>query len=135
MLRISKLADYSTAIMAYLAKQIGQSCNAKQIAVATHLTVPTVSKLLKRLTQAGLLIAQRGTNGGYQLAFAAQHISLAKIIAAIDGTIALTDCGDHAQHCELEQHCRTKHSWQIINRTISQALENINLVDMMQVVR
>ena len=67
MLRISKLADYGTVVMVYLAKRPEQLCNARDIALQTHLTVPTVSKLLKRLTAARLLISARGVAGGYRL--------------------------------------------------------------------
>lgn len=130
MLRISKLADYGTAIMAHLAQQTEQSHNAKQIALATHLALPTVTKLLKLLTQAGLLTAQRGANGGYQLARAAESITLADIVITIDGRIAVTDCNHGINTCQIEQHCRTKHSWQMINRVILQALEKINLLDL-----
>ena len=66
MLRISKLADYGTVIMVYLAKHPQQLCNARDIALHTHLTVPTVSKLLKRLTAAGLVRSVGGVAGGYR---------------------------------------------------------------------
>ena len=79
MLRINKLADYGTVVMVYLARRDEQLLNARDIAHHTRLSVPTVSKLLKRLTAAGLLNSVRGVAGGYRLQRSAALISVAEI--------------------------------------------------------
>ena len=127
MLRISKLADYGTVVMVYLAKRSTQLCNARDIALHTHLAVPTVSKLLKRLTTAGLLTSVRGVNGGYRLQRAAHDISVAQIIYAMDELRGLTECSAHHNECSLQGVCHIQGNWRLISQSIESALESVSL--------
>ncbi len=133
MLKISKMADYATLVMVYCAEHAEQSWSASEIALKTHLNMPTVSKLLKKLLHVGLLTSMRGAQGGYQLARAPDSISVALIISAIDGPIALTECNHRAKHCELERGCGSRIGWQRINQAVESALNNVYLIDMMSV--
>jgi FeS assembly SUF system regulator len=130
MLRISKLTDYSTVIMAYLAAHAGHGYTAKEIAGNTSINLPTVSKLLKVLTRAGLLTAQRGSKGGYSLATAANEISLASIIHALEGDTGLTECSHIQGICTMETQCAIRSNWRAINHFIYDTLQNISLADM-----
>jgi FeS assembly SUF system regulator len=130
MLKISKLADYATMIMVYCAHAPEQSYAAKKVAEATKIQLPTVSKLLKLLAKGQLLVSQRGVQGGYHLAKPPREISMANIIEAVDGPIALTECNHSISECDLIQNCATKHSWQLINVAIQDALSKISLAQM-----
>lgn len=132
MLRISKLADYATMIMVFCARDPAASYTAKKIATETFIQQPTVSKVLKLLAKHQLMISQRGMHGGYQLAKAATQITMADVVAAVDGQIALTECSQHDSHCELSKKCTTRQNWQVINGIIYQALMKISLADMLQ---
>ncbi len=127
MLRISKLADYGTVIMVYLAKRSHQLCNARDIALHTHLTVPTVSKLLKRLTAAGLLTSARGVAGGYRLQRTASDISVAEIIYALEEQRGLTECSLQPNECSLQSVCHIQGNWQLISQAIESALTSVSL--------
>ena len=127
MLRISKLADYGTVVMVYLAKRPKQLCNARDIARDTHLTIPTVSKLLKRLTLAGLLSSVRGVHGGYRLQRDASDISVTQIIYALDSSRGLTECSSQVNECSLQGVCPIQGNWRLISQTIENALNNVSL--------
>ncbi len=127
MLRISKLADYGTVVMVYLARHAQTLCNARDIALHTHLTVPTVSKLLKRLTAAGLLTSVRGSSGGYRLQRPAAEISVAKIISALEEQLGLTQCSLHPNICSLQEVCHIQGNWQLISQAIETALDSVSL--------
>jgi FeS assembly SUF system regulator len=127
MLRISKLADYGTVVMVYLAKHPQELCNARDIALHTHLTVPTVSKLLKRLTVAGLLSSVRGAAGGYRLQRDASAISVAEIIYALDDYRGLTECSLESNSCSLHGVCHIQGNWRLISQVIEAALDNLSL--------
>ena len=127
MLRISKLADYGTVIMVCLAKRSGQLCNARDIASYTHLAVPTVSKLLKRLASAGLLSSVRGVNGGYRLQREACEISVTDIIYAMDESRGLTECSAHHNECSLQGVCHIQGNWRLISQSIESALNSVSL--------
>ena len=127
MLRINKLADYATVVMAYLANHLQEVCNARDIALHTHLSVPTVSKILKRLTAAGLLTSTRGVNGGYQLQRSADQISVAEIIHAFDKNRGLTECSMDHSGCSLQKVCHIQRNWQSISQSIELALDSVSL--------
>jgi len=127
MLRLSKLADYGTQVMAVLARNPDSAANAREIAAETHLSIPTVSKLLKLLSHAKLLHSRRGIRGGYQLAHPPKAISVAAIIEALEGKSGLTECSNDHHHCALSSVCRTRGNWQILNHAIQRALESVSL--------
>ena len=132
MLRISKLTDYGTVVLAYMAGESGAVCSASDVAEATGIAVPTVSKLLKSLARADLLTSTRGANGGYQLARDPHKISAASVIDALEGPVSITECSATDSHCDYESVCNVGSSWQSINVAIRRALEDISLVDLLR---
>jgi FeS assembly SUF system regulator len=132
MLRISKLTDYCIVLMAYFAQHPHQDYNARELSASTGIAQPTVSKLLKKLTQSGLLVSHRGAKGGYTLAKTAEEISIAAIIDVMEGKLALTECNEHAGLCYLERRCAVKANWQLINKAIRQTLVTMRLADIIR---
>ena len=130
MLRISRLTDYATVILASLGD--GGLASAADIAERTHIGLPTVSKLLKELQHAGLLRSVRGAHGGYQLARPAALINAADIIDAVEGPVALTECAGGAGNCEIETTCLVGNGWQRINRAIRRALHEVSLEELVR---
>jgi FeS assembly SUF system regulator len=130
MLRMSKLTDYGTVILACLARADGKTLTASDVATATTIAQPTVSKVLKALSRGGLLESYRGVSGGYALARAADEITAADIIDALEGPIAITECAQHESHCKLQSVCGVGDQWQRINRIIHEALRNVRLSEL-----
>lgn len=127
MLRISKLADYGTVVMVHLAKQGQELCNARDIALHTHLSVPTVSKILKRLTSAGLLSSVRGVAGGYRLQRPANEISVSQIIFALEDHRGFTECSLQPNECAFQGVCTIQGNWRLISHAIETALDSVSL--------
>jgi FeS assembly SUF system regulator len=132
MLRVSKLTDYATEVMAVLAAAPARVHNAQELAERVRLEAPTVSKLLKQLAQAGLVESFRGVNGGYRLARAPERISIADIVTAMEGPIGMTECSAQAGLCDHETHCGVRVNWQRINDAIAGALAGVSLADMLK---
>jgi FeS assembly SUF system regulator len=131
MIRISRLTDYGIVLMSYMATHPERVHNAAEVAADAHLPLPTVSKLLRLLTHEGLLESHRGVKGGYLLAKRPEDISLAGIIRALDGPIALTTCTTSSPgDCEHEPICPLRSHWRRINLAIRAALESIPLSEM-----
>ncbi|MCS6948714.1 MAG: SUF system Fe-S cluster assembly regulator, partial [Steroidobacteraceae bacterium] len=122
MIRISRLTDYATVILAALACDPAERLTASEIAQRTRIGVATVSKLLKQLHRAGLVNSSRGVRGGYQLARAPNAISAAAILDALEGPVALTDCSVAEGRCQIERSCRVGRSWQRVNLAIRRSL-------------
>ncbi|TAM58981.1 MAG: SUF system Fe-S cluster assembly regulator [Rhodanobacter sp.] len=131
MLRVSRLTDYATVVMTCIAASPGEVLSTAQIADATHLELPTVSKLLKTLGHAGLVESFRGVNGGYRLARPASTINLAEIVEALEGPIGMTECGVSEGQCDRESQCGVRGSWQRINSVLDDALRAVSLADML----
>ena len=131
MIKLSRMADYGVVVMTQLAREQGVMQTAPELAAATALPVPTVSKLLKLLANASLLESHRGTKGGYALTRTAADITMADIIGAVDGPIALTECvANDGTICEIEALCPTRTNWKRINDVLVEALRSVSLAEM-----
>jgi FeS assembly SUF system regulator len=132
MIRLGKLTDYGLVLMTCMARSNSHALHtARDLAVESKLPLPTVSKLLKTLLQSRLLISHRGIKGGYSLARDPQNISLAEVVAALEGPIALTECStDIVGLCELERCCPIKSNQRIISQIVRGAMEKVMLSDL-----
>lgn len=144
-MRLSSLADYAVVIMSAAARHCGSAqpaatggkqrarmC-ASQLADETGLPVPTVQKLVSRLTAAGLLHSSRGAGGGLRLARPAAAITLADIVEAVEGPIALTACIEDSRDCGLEDCCMVRPHWPLVNQTLRGALAGVSLTRLAEV--
>jgi len=127
MIILSKLADYGVIVATHLAAHPDRQVTAAAVAAETRLPQATVAKVLKALAHAGLVRAVRGAGGGYRLARGATAISVAEVVAAIDGDIGLTQCSIHVEECKRTSYCPTRPHWAAINRAVGQALAAISL--------
>jgi FeS assembly SUF system regulator len=130
MLRISRLTDYATIILATLAGEPERVQTATALAEHTKIAAPTVSKLLKQLQRANLVTSTRGLHGGYQLARPAAEITAADILDALEGPVALTDCAAGHGNCGIEQSCRVGRVWQRLNQAIRHSLNEVTLAQL-----
>ena len=128
MLRITKITDYGFILLAYMANADDDLLhNAKDLSVNSGIALPTVSKVLKILTQGGILQSHQGSKGGYSLDRAPHKITAVDVIEAVEGPVAITDCSS-AEGCE--RNCQVSKSWQKINGTVIQSLRELTLADM-----
>ncbi len=132
MLRISKLTDYGTVVLAHLAGDPEAVCSAADVSHATGIAPPTVSKLLKSLARADLVSSTRGANGGYQLTRAPSEISAADVIDALEGPVSITECSGADSQCDYEKICSVGSAWKRINVAIRHALEDVSLIDLLR---
>ncbi|HVT35310.1 MAG TPA: SUF system Fe-S cluster assembly regulator [Nevskiaceae bacterium] len=130
MLKLSKLSDYATVLITAMAHQPGHTWNTQELGARAHVSAPTAAKLLKLLARAGLIESIRGAHGGYRLAREPAQISVADIIAAVEGPIAVTECAQHGGGCSIESSCATRSNWRLINNAIRQALAAVTLAQM-----
>jgi FeS assembly SUF system regulator len=133
MIRLTKLADYGVMLMSHVAATPEALHSASSLSRAAAVSIPTVSKILKQLARKGLLVSHRGATGGYTLARAPGEISVAEVIAALEGPIAVTECIDETHSdCAVESVCRVRTNWQRINDAVRGALEQISIAEMAQ---
>ena len=131
MFRLNRLTDYAVVVMSQMALR-GETRSAQQISDDTGVPLPTVAKLLNLLGHAKLVASQRGAAGGYTLSAEPEEISVAQIIQALEGPIALTACVDGATDtCDAESFCPMRGNWNKVNGAIREALTAVSLADMM----
>ena len=134
-MRLSSLADYAVVMMSAAARHCGGigRLNATALAEDTGLPLPTVQKLVSKLSAAGLIESQRGTGGGFRLSRPPATISLADIVEAIEGPIAITTCVDAERHdCAVEGSCRVKPHMSHVNGAVRGALAGVSLASLSQ---
>ncbi len=130
MLRISKLTDYGTVVLASLVTSRHKVVSAAEIAGHTNISLPTVSKLLKTLARAGLVESTRGANGGYRLSRDPERISAGDIIEALEGPVSITECLSNDSHCDYEHQCSPCSAWRSVNTAIRVALSEVSLMEL-----
>ena len=139
-MRLSSLADYAVVMMSAAARHCGQAglvpasskkrskVNATTLSAETGIPLPTAQKLVSRLSLAGLLESSRGTGGGVRLSRPPATISLADIIEAVEGPIAMTSCIETGRHdCALESCCRVRPHMGVVNGAVRGALAAVSL--------
>ncbi len=133
-MRLTSLADYAVVMMAAAARHGGDArLSATLLAEETGVPLPTAQKLMGRLAAAGLLTSARGTGGGFRLAREARGISLADIIEAVEGPIAMTTCVDEKRSdCALDGHCQVKPHLSAVNGAVRGALQGVSLATLAQ---
>jgi FeS assembly SUF system regulator len=132
MFRLNRLTDYAVVVMSQMALRGGETRSAQQISDDTGVPLPTVAKLLNLLGRAKLVASQRGAAGGYTLSAEPEEISVAQIIQALEGPIALTACVEGATDtCDAESFCPMRGNWNKVNGAIREALTSVTLADMM----
>jgi Rrf2 family protein len=138
MLRLTKKADYSLiALKHFAARQraagdaLGAALSAKEVADASGIPLPILSKLLQRLGKTGFLVSAYGTNGGYRLAREPKLISALEVIRAIDGPIVLANCFTHEIGCGHEDRCTVKRPLRRIHEGILRLLDSVSIEDML----
>lgn len=130
MIRITKQTDYGIVLLTHLAAHPDRSFNAPELAAEARLPLPMVSKILKLLAKEALLVSHRGVKGGYSLSRLPGEISMAEIVAALEGPIAITECVSVDSDCTHEALCPVRGNWQRINEAVRGALEGISLAEM-----
>ena len=131
MFKLNRLTDYGVVVLTQMARKPDDLRTAPQIAQDTGVPLPTVAKLLNALAHERLITSHRGAAGGYTLNRPAEAISVAEIIQALEGPIALTACVDGASGgCEVEALCPMRGNWDKVNKAIYGALSQVTLADM-----
>jgi FeS assembly SUF system regulator len=132
MLRISKIIDYGTLVLTHMAGSPDRVFSAADLAGTLGLGQPTVSKVLKLLSQHELVRSSRGSRGGYALGRAPHAISIANIIDALEEQpFGLTECASMPGSCSVEAGCHIRNNWQRINSAIRRTLEDVSVADML----
>ena len=130
MIRISRMTDYATVLLAALAREPAACLSASALAEHTRIGTPTVSKVMKILHRGGLVRSTRGLHGGYSLARPAAAISAAAILDALEGPVAVTDCSSGRGHCDIETTCGVGRAWQRVNLALRHALHDVSLAQL-----
>ena len=133
-MRLTSLSDYAVVMLVAAAR--APTCarlSATALAAETGVPLPTAQKLTGKLAAAGLLATARGAGGGFRLARAPHAISLADIVEAVEGPIALATCVDPSRHdCALEGACAVRPHMGVVNDVVRGALASVTLAQLSQ---
>jgi len=132
MIRLSKVTDYAVVVLSQMARNASGVHTAARLSDSTGVPAPTVAKILKQLASEGVVGSLRGAGGGYRLNRSPDAVTVAEIITALEGPIAITSCVSNADgNCGVERLCPIRGHWERVNGAIAQALETVTLSDML----
>lgn len=135
MFKISRLTDYGVVLLCHLAESYGKNSppsSARDLARASGLPLPTVSKLLKILAKNKVIVAHRGALGGYELVQPPEKVSVLSLIEAFEGKPATTACMTQIpSNCAVDASCAHKGGWFLIHRKIAHLLAQISLAELL----
>lgn len=130
-MRLSHLADYAVVLMTAAARfPAGERLSATALADSTGVPLPTTQKLMGQLAGHGLLDSHRGAGGGFVLARPAGDISLADIVEAVEGPIAMSACSGGGYDCALDSRCRVKPHLGLVGNAVRGALGAVSLTEL-----
>jgi FeS assembly SUF system regulator len=130
-MRLSHLADYAVVLMTAAARRpAGERLSATELSADTGVPLPTTQKLMGQLAGCGLLTSVRGAGGGFALARPAHEISLADVVEAVEGPIAMTVCSEGRSDCALDAHCRVKPHMGVVGNAVRGALDAVSLAQL-----
>jgi len=160
MFRISRKADYAVLIMCQIAlreeglrsagagKGALPPISAQETAGNGRLSKALTANLMKTMTQHGLLESVRGVSGGYRLAQDAADITLAQILTAVEGPLALVECATHlsfevspktpsaateSENCALTHCCPSRRAMRVVHQRIANLFDDLTLAELIQI--
>jgi Rrf2 family protein len=106
-MKYSNATNYALHTMVHLMRQPGgSSVGVQDLAEMQHLSPTYLSKILTKLTKAGLIESTPGAKGGYKISRRQHDISFLDVIHAIEGDTSLFDCSIHHEGCLIEKVMR-----------------------------
>ena len=92
-----------------------------------------LEQLMRKLKKAGLVVSERGAQGGYRLAKPADEISVGDVLRALEGSLEAVSCGEgNNEHCQGEDLCVTRYVWQEINKSIQETVDSIKISQLVE---
>ena len=138
-MKVSTRGDYAARALVSLSLHTDESgpTSVRDIAERTGLPQPYLEQILLALKGAGIVRSKRGVGGGYVLARAADEITLAEIVSAVDGPIVVGDFGLPHQDgaCDHEGQCVLLAIWGEVGEAMRRHLEGFTLADVRDMAR
>ena len=111
-MRVSRQADYATRTIYYLSQlDLQERASTKAIAKDQRIPLSFLTKIISRLSVAGLIHTTRGSQGGVSLTRPPSEISLLEVVEAIDGTVMLNECVTDPNDCEYSEDFPLRPVW------------------------
>ncbi|HUX03610.1 MAG TPA: Rrf2 family transcriptional regulator [Acidimicrobiales bacterium] len=133
-MRVSTRGDYASRALLSLALRDDRSTptSVRELADRTGLPQPYLEQILLSLKSVGLVRSKRGVGGGYVLARSSESITLAEVVAAVDGPIVAGDFGEPHKDgaCDHEGQCVLLGVWADVGNHMREHLASFTLADM-----
>jgi Rrf2 family protein len=115
---LSQTAEYALRAMAELARPHAEPLRGSDLSDATQVPPHYLSKVLRRLVRAGLLVSQKGHGGGFVLARPAREIRFADVLAAVDQAPHSGRCAFGWGSCDVQHPCLLHPAWSRLNEAL-----------------
>ena len=129
---ISSKGRYALRVMIDLAQHGDEGViPLKAIAERQDVSLKYLENIVAALTRAGIVLSQRGKDGGYRLARSPQEYTVAEIVRLAEGTLAPVSCLECTENaCERADSCLTLPVWQRLDELIDAYLSGATIADL-----
>ena len=132
-MEISREADYAVRAVLHLALEPeDRRVTSAEIARTQNVPPAFLTKILSRLTAAGIVDSRRGVRGGVKLRLRPAEISLLNVIEAVDGPIRLNRCLIRPGECPRDTYCAVHPAWRQIGDELRNRLAGISFASLAQ---
>lgn len=128
-MRLTTKGRYAvTAVLDLSFHQQSGPVSLADISERQHISLSYLEQLFARLRRNGIVTSTRGPGGGYSLSRAAEEISVAEIIVAVDESYDAANCAE-TESCAGQNQCLTHDLWQELSQEIHRFLSAISLAE------
>lgn len=125
-MQITRQTDYAIRCILYLSQYPNEVKVVDEIARARSIPKVFLSKIMQKLSKAGIVRSYRGVKGGFELAKKPRNISLLDVIEAIEGPVAMNICAIDKKLCNLSNACSVHPVWVKLREETERRLRRYN---------
>lgn len=128
-MKFSTRAEYGLRAVVYLAKSYPYLRSINEISIEENISAKYLEQIFNKLLKSGIVLSQKGKNGGYTLAKEPSQVKVGEIVETMEGKIEPTKC--NSPEC-INSKCASKKVWIKLSQEIKKTLDNIKLSDLIK---
>ena len=132
MFSVPTKTQYGIRALVHLARIEPDSAASAEIARSEGIPPKYLEGILAQLKAAGLVLSERGKNGGYRLARPAPDVKMIEIVEALEGEVRPVGCLDQVVTCSQGDNCLPRRFWVGLKATIDDYLTSRTLHDVLE---
>lgn len=130
MIKLSKQSDYGLQLLGALADaSLEHPLSLRSFSTERSISFLFLQRIASSLRKAGFIVAKQGSQGGYYLLRSLSDISVAEVVEALDGDLAIAACQKDGTSCAHESECNVKKGMTRLQQQLQSLLSTTSVAD------